>query len=93
MKLKDLLTNTGPKPLFKKEFNINKSIIIDDLNYLKDEKKNYKNNNKIFYIIRRSPGSGLFSNSIKRIPPTKSKSNPNKIKAPLLDSVRLSHNR
>lgn len=59
-KIKPLITNTGPK--------INKSLDIKfDLNkkMLKNLKFNYygkKNKNKFFYIIKRSPGSGFFSN-------------------------------
>jgi hypothetical protein len=59
-KIKPLITNSGPK--------LNKSLDIKfDFNkkMLKNLKFNYygkKNKNKFFYIIKRSPGSGFFSN-------------------------------
>ena len=60
MILKRLLTNTGPKPLETNKNLIHNKFILG---------KNFRiynfgqlNKNKIFYIIRRSPGSGLFSN-------------------------------
>ena len=59
---KKLLTNTGPKPYFTKR-NILKSFLIgENFEFLKNTGN--KNKNKIFYVIRRSPGAGLFSNVI-----------------------------
>ena len=61
-KIKHLITNTGPKlnKSLEIKFNLNKKI-------LKNLKLNYfdkKNKDKIFYIIKRSPGSGFFSNFV-----------------------------
>ena len=56
---KKYLTNQGPKPYFRKKFNINKFLVISGLKYLSFGNKNP---NKIFFIINRSPGAGLFSN-------------------------------
>ncbi len=56
--LKRFLTNTGPKPNFTKKF-INKYKILDNIII-----KNFgeKNPSKIFYVIKRTPGAGMFSN-------------------------------
>ena len=60
MILKKYLTNTGPEPLIKnKKIISKKNIYGQNFKLLSFEKKNSK---KIFYIIRRSPGAGLFSN-------------------------------
>ena len=56
--IKKIFTNTGPKILFKNEKVINKkklsNIMLHSFGNL--------NQNKIFYVIRRSPGAGMFSN-------------------------------
>jgi len=56
--IKKILTNTGPKTLFTKEtrYQLNKinSLVIKSFGKL--------NKNKIFYVIKRSPGAGMFSN-------------------------------
>ena len=56
--IKKILTNTGPKTLFSKEtrYQLNKinSLVIKSFGKL--------NKNKIFYVIKRSPGAGMFSN-------------------------------
>ena len=57
--LKKYITNTGPKPYFKNKNLFNKFLIGENLTYLSFGNKN---KSKIFYIINRSPGSGLFSN-------------------------------
>ena len=58
--LKKILTNTGPKPLKNsKLFKKNSKIIAENFTIRSFGKKNP---NKIFYIINRSPGAGLFSN-------------------------------
>ena len=57
--LKKYLTNQGPKAYFKRKFNKDKYLINRGLRYISLGKKNP---NKIFYIINRSPGAGLFSN-------------------------------
>ena len=66
--LKKILTNTGPQPIENNKIKIYTKFIKKKL--LKD-KTNINlysfgnlNKNKIFYIIRRSPGAGLFSNLI-----------------------------
>jgi hypothetical protein len=57
--LRKYLTNQGPKAYFKRKFNINKFLINSELKYKSFGKKNP---DKIFYVINRSPGAGLFSN-------------------------------
>ena len=59
---KEMFTNTGPKPLFRKNFLLEKKIIGQNYKFIK--KTNSKNKNKVFYVIRRSPGAGMFSNFI-----------------------------
>ena len=66
--LKKILTNTGPQPIESNKIKIHTKFIKKKL--LKDKTNinlysfgNF-NKNKIFYIIRRSPGAGLFSNLI-----------------------------
>ena len=59
--LKKILTNTGPKPYFYNNFDVRSKI--RSQNFLIQTNKN-KNKNKIFYVIRRSPGAGMFSNFI-----------------------------
>ena len=60
MIFKNILTNTGPKPIEK-----NKQIIKEKF-FLGENFKIFNfgtnNKNKFFYIIRRTPGAGLFSN-------------------------------
>ena len=60
--LKKIITSTGPKPFFKKKFIYNDFLLNQDCEYI--FKNNTKNKNKIFYVIRRSPGAGLFSNVV-----------------------------
>ena len=57
---KKLLTNTGPKPYFTKRNTLKSFLIGENFEFLKNTGN--KNKNKIFYVIRRSPGAGLFSN-------------------------------
>mgnify|MGYP001177069642 CR=1 FL=1 len=60
IKLKNLLTNTGPREHFSKKNNILKnSTLGKNFTYLSFGQLN---KDKIFYVINRSPGSGLFSN-------------------------------
>ena len=59
--LKRILTNTGPKPYFKNDFDIEKKLNAQNL-YIQSNYK--KNKNKVFSVIRRSPGAGMFSNFI-----------------------------
>lgn len=56
--LKPILTNTGPKLYLKKKI----SLKIPILNNITLKSFGIKNKEKIFYVIRRSPGAGLFSN-------------------------------
>lgn len=61
-KIKSLLTTTGPKLNLniKTKFNSGKKEITNiELNYF-----GKKNSNKIFYVIKRTPGSGFFSNFV-----------------------------
>ena len=60
--LKKLLTNTGPKPFFERRLLVDKFLIGKNFSYLNKEVS--KNKNKIFYVIKRTPGAGLFSNVI-----------------------------
>ena len=55
---KEIFTNTGPKPLFKKRTEIQKRVLGKNYKYI--VKENYKNKNKVFYVIRRSPGLVCF---------------------------------
>ena len=59
--IKPIITNTGPK--INKNIKIGNKIksqkIIENLEINSFGKKN---KNKIFYVIKRSPGSGFFSN-------------------------------
>lgn len=57
---KKLLTNTGPKPYFTKRNTLKSFLIGENFEFLKNTGN--KNKDKIFYVIRRSPGAGLFSN-------------------------------
>ena len=57
---KEIFTNTGPKPLFRKNTEIQKKILGKNYKYI--VKENYRNKDKVFYVIRRSPGAGMFSN-------------------------------
>ncbi len=56
--IKKIFTNTGPKILFKEKEN-NKFKKLSNL-VLKSFGK--INQNKIFYVIKRTPGAGMFSN-------------------------------
>lgn len=56
-KFKELLTNTGPKTFIKIKKITSKSKV--DLNY---KSFGHLNKDKIFYVIRRHPSAGLFSN-------------------------------
>jgi len=58
---KKFFTNIGPKPYFFNNHNIEKKFQSKkNLDYSNE----YKSNKKIFYVIRRSPGAGMFSNFI-----------------------------
>lgn len=59
MILKKILTNIGPLPLVKNNFINTEYCFGKNFKIMKFGKKNPK---KIFYIIRRNPGAGLFSN-------------------------------
>ena len=43
---KEIFTNTGPKPLFKKKSQMHKRILGKNYKYI--VKENYKNKNKVF---------------------------------------------
>ena len=58
--LKNILTNTGPKPISNNKFLKKNSKIVAKNFTINSFGK--KNSNKIFYIINRAPGAGLFSN-------------------------------
>ena len=61
-KVKSILTNTGPGP--KKGFKVKdfkKNIFLDDI---KLTSFGNRHTNKIFFVIKRSPGSGFFSNYV-----------------------------
>ncbi|MBD1157336.1 hypothetical protein IDH10_04155 [Pelagibacterales bacterium SAG-MED20] len=66
--LKKILTNTGPKPLENNKIKIHTGLTKNKILKGKTNINLYNfgklNKNKIFYIIRRSPGAGLFSNVI-----------------------------
>ena len=55
-----ILTNIGPKPLEKNEYKIHTKFNLGK--NLKIVSFGKHNKDKIFYIIKRTPGSGLFSN-------------------------------
>ena len=55
-----ILTNIGPKPLEKNEYKIQTKFNLGK--NLKIVSFGKHNKDKIFYIIKRTPGSGLFSN-------------------------------
>ena len=55
-----ILTNIGPKPLEKSEYKIQTKFNLGK--NLKIVSFGKHNKDKIFYIIKRTPGSGLFSN-------------------------------
>ena len=59
-KIKEIFTNTGPKILIGKK-HISK-IKINDLSQIYFKSYGNLNKNKIFYIIRREPTAGFFSN-------------------------------
>ena len=56
--LKNLLLNQNAKALFySKKFGLKSTVV-------SLSKFGFKNKNKTFYVIKRSPGAGLFSNLI-----------------------------
>jgi len=59
-KIKEIITNTGPKILIGKKYN--SKIKINDLSQIYFKSYGNLNKNKIFYIIRREPTAGFFSN-------------------------------
>lgn len=59
-KIKAIITNTGPKILIGKKYN--SKIKINDLSQIYYKSYGNLNKNKIFYIIRREPTAGFFSN-------------------------------
>jgi hypothetical protein len=61
--IKSLMTNTGPKihESLKINFDLKEKKILKDLQLNSFGKKN---KNKFFYVIKRSPGSGFFSNYV-----------------------------
>ena len=61
-KIKPLITNTGPK--LNKSLKIKINLKKKTLNDLKFNYFVKKNKDKLFYIIKRSPGSGFFSNFV-----------------------------
>ena len=54
--IKEFFFGNNAKPIISKKIKINNIPIYDYYSY------GNKNSNKIFYVIRRSPGAGLFSN-------------------------------
>ena len=56
--IKQILTNTGPKLFVEKNKN-NRSPYLTNISL---HSFGSKNPNKTFYVIRRSPGAGMFSN-------------------------------
>ncbi len=66
--LKKILTNTGPQPIENNKVKIHtkfiKKKLLKDKSIINLYSFGNLNKNKIFYIIRRSPGAGLFSNVI-----------------------------
>ena len=59
MILKKILTNIGPLPLIQNNLISQKHFFGKNFKIMKFGNKNSK---KIFYVIRRNPGAGLFSN-------------------------------
>ena len=59
-KIKEIFTNTGPKTLIGK--NINSVSNINNLNQIFFKSYGNLNKDKIFYVIRRIPTAGFFSN-------------------------------
>ena len=59
-KIKEIITNTGPKILIGKRYN--SKIKINDLSQIYFKSYGNLHKNKIFYIIRREPTAGFFSN-------------------------------
>lgn len=59
-KIKEILTNTGPKILISKKYS--SKIKINYLSQIYYKSYGKLNKNKIFYIIRRNPTAGFFSN-------------------------------
>ena len=59
-KIKEIITNTGPKILIGKRYN--SKIKLNDLSQIYFKSYGNLNKNKIFYIIRREPTAGFFSN-------------------------------
>lgn len=60
-KFKKIFTNTGPEILFSNKNFPNKANIITKLKYFSF---GGKNKNKIFFVIRRKPSAGFFSNLV-----------------------------
>ena len=62
-RIKPLITNTGPKlnNSLNIKFDIEKKKIIKNLKFYSFGSKN---KNKFFYVIKRTPGSGFFSNFV-----------------------------
>ena len=58
-KIREVFTNTGPKILVNKKL---KNINFDNLNTVNFKSFGKLNKKKIFYIIRRNPTAGFFSN-------------------------------
>ena len=58
-KIKEIFTNTGPKVLKNKKLN---NINLNNLNNITYKSFGELNKGKIFYIIRRDPTAGFFSN-------------------------------
>ena len=58
-KIKEIFTNTGPKILVNKKL---KNINLDNFNNVNFKSFGKLNKNKIFYVIRRHPTAGFFSN-------------------------------
>ncbi len=58
-KIREIFTNTGPKIIVNKKLKKINLVNLSDINIKSFGKKN---KNKIFYIIRRNPSAGFFSN-------------------------------
>lgn len=59
-KIKEILTNTGPKILIGKK--LNSKVEINNLSQIYFKSYGKLNKNKVFYVIRRNPTAGFFSN-------------------------------
>ena len=58
-KIREIFTNTGPKTILNKKL---KNINLSNLSDINLKSFGELNKNKIFYIIRRNPAAGFFSN-------------------------------